>query len=473
METLEVSEPESSANTITNFAKNLEGVDWVELFYADIHGYPRGKAIPRETFIQQVIPSGCTFHIDSLICGLNNNPTRIPGYGFRGGFPDMRAKPVLHTLRPLSWEGETAWCIAHVEDIHTGEAIAVSPRYLLERVEKLYLHLGYTPIVGPEQEFYLVRISEEGQIFPYTNHPSMFFTTGRQSDPDGVVRDLAQAAKHIGLLVKAAHHEGGRGQFEINVEHSTALDAADRAFLLKKLVKERALAHGLQATFMASPFAGEIGSGFHMHLSIKNQDGANVFAHPGAQNGLSPLAKHFLAGVLKHAPALMAFLAPTVNGYRRLLQRERRVPLVASWAYNNRNVFVRVPAGCGESTRLEVRAAEATTNPYLAIAVTLLAGLDGIQRELEPPELVISRDISQMIGVDQPLPRSLDASLTALRADTGLCETIGWLLVDVFCDVKKAEIKYFSKEGVRKEEDKIATDNEALAQEREYYLWHL
>jgi glutamine synthetase len=207
------------------------------------------------------------------------------------------------------------------------------------------------------------------------------------------------------------------------------------------MIKELAACHGLLATFMGRPFNDDSGSGFHIHISLNDQRGANAFVQEDAPDGLSTLARHFLAGLLEHAPAMMAFLAPTINSYKRLVP-DSLVPTAANWAFDNRTSFVRVPAERGKGTRLEVRAADAAANPYLAIAILLVAGLDGIQRELELPDPV-SGDVSVGEIIGTPLPRSLDASLDALRADTYLCEAVGWPLVNCFCAMKEVELERF------------------------------
>ena len=173
-------------------------------------------------------------------------------------------------------------------------------------------------------------------------------------------------------------------QWEINLTHSHALDAADRAFRFKAAVKDLATREGLLATFMGKPFNGDAGSGFHLHLSLCGEGGANAFADAAGEEGCAQLLQHFIAGVIAHAPALMAFLNPTVNAYRRIDPHEL-VPTRACWGYDNRFGLVRVPPERGAATRVEMRLADGSANPYLATAALLFAGLDGIERELTPP----------------------------------------------------------------------------------------
>src|SRR5579884_1779375 len=356
-----------------------DGVEIVRLSYSDLHGSARGKDIPLER-LEHAMEDGIAFCVANLTDGLASNPTNAPGFAPDRGYPDMLAKPILSTLTRIPWEPEVVWCLADVEDREG--PVAYAPRGLLTRVVARYADLGLKPIVGPEVEFYLLRPGEQGQLERYINRNSMVYTVGKRADPQGVVREMLKTAHQMGLLVTASNHEFGRGQFEINLLHSGAVDAADRLFRFKAMIKELAACHGLLATFMGRPFNDDSGSGFHVHISLNDQRGGNAFGQKDALDGLSTVARHFLAGILEHGPATMAFLAPTINSYNRLVQ-DSLVPTAANWAFDNRTSFVRVPAERGKGTRLEVRAADAAANPYLAITVLLAAGLDGIQRKLE------------------------------------------------------------------------------------------
>ena len=192
----------------------------------------------------------------------------------------------------------------------------------------------------------------------------------------------------LGLEAFAANHEFMNSQYEINVKHSGALDAADRAFMLKAAVKEIAVREGLLATFMGRPFADQGGSGFHLHLSLCDGDGRNAFADEDGPDGLSRLAASFVAGVLEHAQGLQALLGPTVNAYKRILP-DSLAPTHANWGHDNRTAFCRVPRERGSRSRVEIRTGDGSANAHLIIAAILLAGLDGIERELEPPEPVV------------------------------------------------------------------------------------
>ena len=217
----------------------------------------------------------------------------------------------------------------------------------------------------------------------HVDNLSMVYTVGPLADPGGLVRRMTEQLAAIGLDVFAVNHEFMNSQYEINLRHSGALDAADRAFRLKSAVKDIAAQNGLHATFMGKPFNDQGGSGTHLHLSL-NRDGANAFADPAGRHGVSAEMGHFTAGLIEHAPALMAFLNPTVNAYRRI-QPDSLAPTHANWGWDNRASFVRIPPERGGATRIELRVGDGSANPYLGIAATLLAGADGVRRKLTPP----------------------------------------------------------------------------------------
>jgi glutamine synthetase len=412
------------------------GVKLIRVTYCDMQGTPRGKEIPIE-MLADAAGHGLSFCIANLTDGLAGNPTNAPGMAPDRGYPDMKVKPVLTTLTPLPWDERVAWCIGQVTDVAGGSDLA--PRSLVERAMRACAARGFTPVAGPELEFFLLR-EQDGKLTRYVDHLSMVYTTGAWSDPEGVVQAMLLASHKLGLYATAANHEFGRGQYEINLTHSDALDAADRTFRFKALVKEVARRHGLLATFMGKPFNDDVGSGFHLHLSLRDEAGDNAFADKGGAP-LSPLARRFLAGVLEHSPALMAFFAPTINSYKRY-RPDSLVPTAGNWAVDNRTVFVRVPSEGGQATRLELRAGDGAANPYLLAAAACFAGLDGLERKLEPPDPV-SGDVSIGAPVGKPLPMSLGDSLAALQADARLCELLGEPFVNAYVAMKSAEIERF------------------------------
>ena len=258
-----------------------------------------------------------------------------------------------------------------------------------------------------------------------------------------VLELLQDAAVDLELGAIAAAHEYGRSQFEINLRHSEALDSADRAFRFRAMVKEMAARDGLVATFMGKPFNGDEGSGFHLHVSLVDADGANAGEASDGEHGLTPVMCHFIAGVMEHAGAMMVFFNPTVNAYRRI-SAEALVPTRVCWGHDHRMTLVRVPKERGPGTRLELRLGDGTANPYLAYAAALAAGLDGIRRELELPEPVegMIYDLPEE-SLGHPLPTTFAEALQALKDDQVMIDAIGSQLVETFEEIKGAELERF------------------------------
>jgi len=414
------------------------GVDTVRINYGDMHGIARGKDLPVEHFADAV-EDGLGFCSANLADGLSHSlaqlSARIAGGPVDRAFPDMRVTPIASTLAQLPWDPSIAWCLATIDPADPRSVS--SPRSALERAAAAFRALGLTAVCAAELEFYLLKRETAG-FTRYTNQFSMIYTVGDRADPQSVVREMVRSGRLMELGVTACHHECGRGQFEINLNHSEALDAADRAFRFKYMVKELAARHDLVATFMGKPFADDAGSGLHVHVSLTNGLG-NAFHEPQSLDGLSDLAKQFLAGVLAHAPALAAFGSPTINSYKRIVPRTL-VPTHANWGYDDRTAYARVPPDRGQATRLELRAADAAANAYLVIAANLFAGLDGIRRQLVPPA-PLGADAAVSAG--QGLPARLEDSLRALKDDTVLSEAMGCPLVEGFCALKRAEAEQF------------------------------
>jgi glutamine synthetase len=405
------------------------GVRAVRLQYADLHGICRGKDIPISAF-QKAADDGVGFAEAIMTTDLRHNMLG----GFETGFPDILARPDLDTLVPLPWEPEVVACIVDLEEHNGGGPYAVDPRGALKRVLARFAEHGISPMVGPEFEFYLCEpeASDPRGWRPYAAQESGVYTVGDVADPRGTLSRMLDAAVEYDLGAVAAAHEYGRSQFEISLRHSAALDSADRAFRFKAMVKEMAARDGLLATFMGKPFNDDEGSGFHLHVSLADRDGANVGEDTADAHGLPPVMRHFIAGVLEHGPALMVFFNPTVNAYRRI-DPQALVPTRVCWGHDRRLSLVRVPKERGPATRMEIRLGDGTANPYLAYAAALAAGLDGIERGLELPDEAQGR----------PLPVGFGQALDALKADPVIISAVGEKLVDTFELIKTAELERF------------------------------
>lgn len=408
----------------------------IRLLYPDLHGIARGKDVPVQQF-DKVMEHGLCFCAAVMGTDLRHTPV----VGGEAGYPDLIVRPDLATMVTLPWEPGVAACLSTLEPASPDAPICDVRGALAHAVEKVR-ELGFDPIVGPELEFFLVardRHAPNG-IRRHVDNLSMVYTVGPLADPDGLVRRMTEQLAAIGLDVFAVNHEFMNSQYEINLRHSGALDAADRAFRLKSAVKDMAAQNGLHATFMGKPFNDQGGSGTHLHLSL-SRGGANAFADENADHGVSAEVGHFTAGLIEHAAALMAFLNPTVNAYRRI-QPDSLAPTHANWGWDNRASFVRIPPERGRATRIELRVGDGAANPYLGIAAVLLAGADGVRRKLTPPAPVSGdayRADPDVIGT--PLPTSLDQALAALAADTVLREGLGETIVETFLAMKGFELE--------------------------------
>ncbi|HEY3613211.1 MAG TPA: glutamine synthetase family protein [Gaiellales bacterium] len=417
-------------------ALQRDGVRIVRVTYPDLHGVLRGKDVPIDVFASTVAESGLAFCKAISTVDLRHNVVS----GFEHGFRDIHVTPLLDTLARVPWDPDVAWCLA--DQTADGEPYGSDPRGALKRAIAGFTELGLDPVMGPELEFYLLQpsASAPGGWARYVENPTHVYTVGAHADPRGVLDRMLLQVADAGLGAFGAAHEYGMSQWEINLTHSAALDAADRAFRFKAAIKELATQEGLLATFMGKPFNGDAGSGFHLHLSLCGEGGANAFADAAGDEGCAELLRHFIAGVIAHAPALMAFLNPTVNAYRRIDPHEL-VPTRACWGYDNRFGLVRVPPERGGATRVEMRLADGSANPYLATAALLFAGLDGIRRELPAPAPVAGL-VYELPEEEQgePIPLSLDAALDALEADETLRDAMGAQLVETFLTIKRFEL---------------------------------
>jgi glutamine synthetase len=416
------------------------GVRAVRLQYADLHGICRGKDIPISAF-PHAAREGIGFVAAIMTVDLRHNVVA----GFEEGFPDILARPDLETLVPLPWAPDVVACLVDLEDPSTHGPSPLCSRGALKRILAEFDGLGVAPVVGPELEFYLCQPDPAAPngYAPYAGQDSGVYTVGDLADPRGTLGRMLDASVELDLGAIAAAHEYGRSQYEINLRHGPALNSADRAFRYKALVKEMAARDGLLATFMGKPFNGDEGSGFHLHISLCDPDGRNICGDAEAPDGLHPMTRHFIAGVIEHARAMMVFFNPTVNAYRRI-SAEALVPTRACWGHDHRMTLVRVPKERGAAARLEIRLGDGTANPYLAYTAALAAGLDGIRRELEPPaplEGMIYDLPEETLG--PPLPGTFQEALDALRADPVVIEALGPKLIDTFETIKAAELERF------------------------------
>jgi glutamine synthetase len=418
-----------------------DGVRAVRLLYTDLHGVARGKDIPLRHFAGL-----CDEGVNFCAAVMGTDLRHTPVVGGEIGYIDFAVQPDLRTVRTVPWLPEVAWCLGEAWVLDGSDHWPSCPRALLQRTVAAYEERGLSPVVAPELEFFLLERDAEahGGLRRYVDELSRVYTVGAVSDPREILLRMLLWCDELGLEAFAANHEYMSSQYEINLKHSDALDAADRAFMLKAAVKEIAVREGLLATFMGRPFGDQGGSGFHLHLSLSAADGHNAFADEGGPEGLSPLAGAFIAGVLEHAAGLQALLGPTVNAYKRILP-DSLAPTHGNWGHDNRTAMCRVPLERGRRARVEVRTGDGAACAHLITAAILLAGLDGIDRGLLPPEPVVG-DAYRLddAHAGSRLPADLGAALDSLEADATLVGLLGEPLVSTFLAMKRFEVERFA-----------------------------
>ncbi|WP_225101662.1 glutamine synthetase family protein [Streptomyces sp. CoH27] len=419
-----------------------EGVDVVRVVYPDLIGTDRAREV-----LLDHLPSACDHGLAFCRAVYHTTPqgdvVPVAG-GLDAGLPDVTVRPDLSTLAVLPWEPGVAACLGEVTDPATGAPAPESPRDLLRTVLVRCAEQGLRPVVGPELEYFLLETAPSSPTgwrrSPETT--GAVYTAGLRADPDNHLLRTLRALRDLGLGVVTGNHEFDGGQYEINLTHSAALDAADRAFRFKAAVKELARKEGNLATFMAKPFGDAGGSGFHLHLSCNDADGQNAFDDPAGSYGLSATARHAIAGILAHAPALAALANPTVNSYKRF-GPDTLAPWLIDWGLDNRSAMVRIPPERGGGARLELRLGDASANPYLLIAGTIAAASLGVQAGEEPPAPL------EGYGYDTSraalLPQSLSAALDALESDTALTDLLGKDFTTSFLTYKRDELERFGR----------------------------
>jgi glutamine synthetase len=418
-----------------------DGIDVVRVTYSDLIGVDRARDVLVGR-LPAAMEHGLSFCRAVYHTSPQGDVVEVPG-GLDAGLPDVRVRPDLSTLAALPWEEGVASCLGDAYEPGSTELCPEGPREVLRRVIGKLGELGLEAVAGPELEYFLCEPDPSSPTGwrRYGDAPGNVYTAGRRGDPDGHLVRTLRYLRDLGLGVTMGNHEFGGGQFEINLDHSGALDAADRAFRFKAAVQEIARTEGRLATFMAKPFNDEGGSGFHAHLSCLDADGRNVFdgSEPG---GLSETAHHAIAGVLEHAPALAALLNPTINSYKRF-GPDTLAPWLIDWGLDNRSAMVRIPPERGAAARMEVRLGDASANPYLAIAGLVAAVYLGLQDKaaLPPPLEGYGYDAAKA----PVLPLDLTTALDAFAADDALADVLGEGFVSAFLAYKRDEAARFQR----------------------------
>ena len=362
---------------------------------------------------------------------------------------DMYLYPDLDTFVIFPWTAEKGKVARLICDIYhpDGTPFEGDPRSNLKRVLNEMKALGFTNFnVGPEPEFFLFKLNEKGEPTLELNDSGGYFDLAPTDLGENCRRDIVLELEGMGFEIEASHHEVAPGQHEIDFKYTDAMKACDDIQTFKLVVKTIARKHSLHATFMPKPLFGVNGSGMHCNLSLF-RDGKNAFYDKDGDLELSDIARQFVAGILKHAPNFTAITNPTVNSYKRLVPGYE-APCYVAWSARNRSPLIRIPASRGMSTRVEVRSVDPSANPYLAMAVQLAAGLDGVRNQLTPPKAV-DQNIYAMSKKEREdnsivdLPATLAQAIKNFQEDEVMTQALGTHLCERFIEAKVIEWDLF------------------------------
>ena len=432
---------------ILNKAKELN-IKFIRLRFTDILGMPKNVEIPVREF-EKALDGKIMFDGSSI-------------QGFvRIEESDMFLKPDYSTFTVNPWEEEKD--VARITcDVYNpdGSPFNGCPRNNLKRVLKEVEEMGYSTNLGPEVEFFLFYRDQEGEATTKTHDRGGYFDLLPVDLGEEARRDMVIALEKLGFEIEASHHEVAPGQHEIDFRYCDALTAADRIMTLKLTGKTIALKHNLHVTFMPKPVFGINGSGMHTHISLF-KNGKNVFYDPKGKYELSKEALYFIGGLLRHAKGFTAITNPLVNSYKRLTPGYE-APVYIAWSERNRSPLVRVPASRGVGARAELRSPDPSCNPYLAFAVILKAGIDGIKNKIDPGEPVsqniytMSKEEKKSLGIEN-LPYTLKEALLELDKDEVIKSALTTHILENYVDAKKEEWETYRMQVHQWELDKYLT----------------
>ena len=410
-----------------------ENIQFFRLQFVDIFGFMKNVALPKSQ-IEKALDGNMMFDGSSIDGFVRINES------------DMYLKPDYDTFTVLPWRNKEGVAAARIIcDVHKSDGTPFEgcPRVNLKRVLAEAKDLGYTMNVGTEAEFFLFEKDEDGRATTVTNDVAGYFSLDPEDTGNDCRREIIETLEKMGFEIEASHHEVAEGQHEINFKYADALAAADNTVTFKWVVKSIAAKHGLHATFMPKPIFGINGSGMHTNQSLFNLDGTNAFFDESGPLQLSKVAYSYIAGSLKNARAFAAVTNPLVNSYKRLVPGYE-APVYCAWSASNRSALVRIPASRGISTRTEIRCPDPTCNPYLALAMMLNSGLDGVKNNLTPPDAV-NKDIFKMTPAQMEadgisvLPASLQEAIQAFAENPISKETLGEHIFSKYIEAKEKE----------------------------------
>lgn len=408
-----------------------QDVEFIRLQFTDIFGNLKNVAVTSSQ-LEKALDNKCMFDGSS-----------IEGF-VRIEESDMYLHPDYNTLEIFPWRPQQGKVARLICDVYrpNGEPFEGDPRYILKKAMKQAEDMGYKFDVGPECEFFLFHTDENGLPTTITHEQAGYFDMGPTDLGENARRDMVLTLEDMGFIIEASHHEAAPAQHEIDFKYDEALTTADNIMTFKLAVKTIARRHGLHATFMPKPKYGTSGSGMHINMSL-SKDGKNIFADDKDQLGLSKEAYYFIGGIMKHMKGMSAITNPLVNSYKRLVPGFE-APVYIAWSATNRSPLIRIPAVRGEGTRIELRSPDSSANPYLALAVCLQAGLDGIKNQIMPPESAdcnifeLSKEEMRKRSIEM-LPGNLQEAINELKKDTFIQGVLGEHVSEKYIEAKQKE----------------------------------
>lgn len=423
--------PSYTRQDIMRYVKE-EDIKFIRLQFTDIFGQLKNVSIMASQ-LEKALNNDCMFDGSS-----------IEGF-VRIEESDQYLYPDLDSFVEIPWRPQHGKVARLICDVYTPERepFEGDPRYVLRKVVKQASDMGYEFNVGPECEFFLFHTDEQGNPTTHTLDEAGYFDLGPVDHGETVRREICLVLEEMGFEIETSHHEVAVGQHEIDFRYADALATADNIMTFKYAVKSLAQKNGLYATFMPKPVSGIAGSGMHTNMSLFDKDGNNVFFDDSDKHGLSKLAYSFIAGIMEHIKGMTAITNPLVNSYKRLVAGYE-APCYIAWSARNRSPLIRIPSTRGQGTRIELRSPDPSANPYLALAVCLAAGLDGIKRGLTPPESVdvniytLTPEELEEREIDR-LPGSLHNAVTMMLEDELVLDVLGKHITDRYVDAKLRE----------------------------------
>ncbi|MEH3022617.1 MAG: glutamine synthetase family protein [Pseudomonas oryzihabitans] len=429
----------------TDFLREHPEVQFVDLLIADMNGVVRGKRIERNN-LPKVFEKGINLPASLFALDITGSTVESTGLGLDIGDADRVCFPITGTLSMEPWQKRpTAQLLMTMHEME-GEPFFADPREVLRQVVQRFDELGLTVCAAFELEFYLIdqeNINGRPQPprSPISGKRPQSVQVYSMDDLDeyaDCLQDIIDGARAQGIPADAIVAESAPAQFEVNLNHvADPIKACDYAVLLKRLIKNVAYDHEMDTTFMAKPYPGQAGNGLHVHISLLDKEGRNIFA--GEDPEQNAALRHAIGGVLETLPACMAFLCPNVNSYRRF-GSQFFVPNAPSWGLDNRTTALRVPTGTPEAHRIEHRVAGADANPYLLLAGVLAGVHHGLTRQIEPGPVTEGNSYEQH---EQSLPNNLRDALRYLDDSSVMAEYIDPKYIDIFVACKEHELEEF------------------------------